>query len=197
MILIKILKKEFFARDTVMVAKELIGKFLVREHDGIKLVGMIVQTEAYRSTDDPACHAHKGKTNRNAALFGPVGHAYVYFTYGCHFCMNVVARDDLTKAGGVLIRAIEPSEGIETMQKLRGKVPFKNVANGPGKLTQALAINRTFDGTSLLQHGSLYLAEPKELYSFQIKVTPRIGISRAQDKLWRFIVDNKSAKMKK
>ena len=190
----KFLSSCFYARDTVLVAKELIGKLLVRAYQGKILIGVIAETEAYHAYD-PACHAHKGKTKRNASLFGPVGHAYVYFTYGCHFCMNVVARDETVLAGGVLIRGIIPIKGIDTMQKLRGDVPTKNLANGPGKLTKALAIDRTQGGINLTQKGELFIAHSK-IQSLNIIATPRIGISKATDKLWRFVVDTKSVMLK-
>lgn len=184
-----ILSSSFYQRNTVVVAKELIGKLLVRQLKDRLLVGMITETEAYKS-DDPACHAYNGKTKRNAALFGPVGHAYVYFTYGCHFCVNIVAKDVQTPAGGVLIRAIKPLQGIEIMQQARGKVPLKNLANGPGKVTQALQIGRDLYGISVVQSGELYVAESTEKFSGAIQETPRIGISKATDNLWRFIVVN-------
>lgn len=181
----QIIQSSFYQRNTVVVAKELIGKVLVRQIDDITLSGIINETEAY-SSDDPACHAYNGKTKRNASLFGPVGHAYVYFTYGCHFCMNVVARDNSVTAGGVLIRSIIPLEGVESMQKLRGNVYQKNLANGPGKLTQALAINRDFDTVNLTKKGFLFIAESSNRLPYNIKATPRIGISKGQEKPWRF-----------
>jgi len=98
---------------------------------------MIVETEAY-TNDDPACHAHRGKTKRNAALFGPAGHAYIYFAYGNHYCMNAVSKDMQTSAGGVLIRVVELVPGIETTQQLRHQTEIKNLTNGPDKLGKRL-----------------------------------------------------------
>lgn len=189
-----ILPVSFYNRDTITVAKELIGKVLIRNFNNTQLKGIITETEAYCS-DDPACHAYNGKTKRNAALFGPVGHTYVYFTYGCHYCVNIVARDDSVLAGGVLIRAIQPLEGLEIMQELRGNVPKKNLANGPGKLTQALAITRKDEGLNVSQLGDFYIVETETLRVEKITVTKRIGISRATERLWRFVVDHNSGKL--
>jgi DNA-3-methyladenine glycosylase len=182
-----ILEQSFYARDTVTVARELIGKILIREFNGEMLSGIITETEAYQS-DDSACHAYRGQTPRNQALFGPVGHAYVYFTYGNHFCFNAVARAATVAAGGVLIRAIQPLTGIECMIKNRKKSGPKNLTDGPGKLAQALAINRELYGINLMQKGSLYIAENFNVQTFKIEATPRIGISSAQEKLWRFLM---------
>ncbi len=184
-----ILPRSFYARDTTTVAQELLGCYVVREHNGHLLAGKIVETEAYMA-NDPACHAYRGQTKRNAALFGPVGHAYVYFTYGNHYCLNAVSRDAQTCAGGVLIRALEPIAGIEIMQQLRNQTPIKDLTNGPGKIGQALALTTALSGHDLTQPGELYICKGNQIAKTDIITKPRIGISRAQDVLWRFYIKN-------
>ncbi len=194
-----ILPHSFYCRDTITVARELLGKIIVREWHpsspwatpglrGTILAGMIVETEAYGYQDDPASHTYKGKSVRNAAMFGPVGHAYIYFIYGNHYCFDVVARPNDVIAGGVLVRAIEPVQGIEIMHQLRGVKNMQHLGNGPGKLAQAMAISKEHDHHNLMQQGSLYLTEGKVVNDDEIVATPRIGISKATDKLWRFCV---------
>ena len=134
--------RSFYARDTVKVAQDLLGKTLVRDVNGIVVSGIIVETEAYRYKDDPASHSYGGMTERNKAMFGQVGRAYVYFTYGMHFCVNAVARSPDYSAGAVLIRSIIPQQGIDFMSKQRKTSDISNLANGPAKLTQALQITK-------------------------------------------------------
>ena len=147
--------------------------------------GIITETEAYRHKDDPASHAYRRKTDRNKAMFEEVGKAYVYFTYGMYFCFNVVARNPKSEAGAVLIRAIQPLEGIEVMKKNRGKDDERILANGPGKLTQALKITKKQYGVDLTLDETLYIKEgfttPKKILS-----SPRIGINTALNRLWNF-----------
>lgn len=184
----RLLSKEFFNRSTVIVAQELLGKRLVREYHGKRLSGIIIETEAYQS-DDPACHAYnKQCTARTKALFGPVGHSYVYFTYGNHYCLNIVSRDPHMPSGGVLIRALFPEEGIEEMKKARQKDAIHQLTSGPGKLTQALHITREQEHIDVTQRGPLYIEEGIKISPADIEATPRIGISRATEKLWRFMV---------
>lgn len=200
---------QFFNRSTVIVAQELLGKRLVREYHGKRLSGIIIETEAYQS-DDPACHAYnKQCTARTKALFGPVGHSYVYFTYGNHYCLNIVSRDpnmpsqpspsnskvnretgnaSAGAAGGVLIRALFPEEGIEEMKKARQKDAIHQLTSGPGKLTQALHITREQEHIDITKRGQLYIEEGIEIVPDDIVATPRIGISRATEKLWRFVL---------
>ncbi|MEX0940489.1 MAG: DNA-3-methyladenine glycosylase [Candidatus Babeliales bacterium] len=181
------LSSSFYQRDTVIVAKDLMGKILVREYQGLLLKGIITETEAYRGQDDLASHAYRGITKRNHAMFGPVGYAYIYFIYGTHFCLNVVARKENQKAGAVLIRAIEPIENIEVMLKLRNKIEHAQLANGPGKLTQALAITRTHNDIDMKKQGELYIINGDS--KKPIKASKRIGITKNIDKLWRFSFD--------
>lgn len=177
--------RSFFQRNTIVVAQELVGKLIVRQFPAGNCVVRIVETEGYLS-NDPACHAANGKTLRNQSLFGPVGHAYVYLSYGLHYCLNIVARDDSVEAGGVLIRAVEPIMGIELMHFYRPNVVEHNLTNGPGKLTKALSINRTFDGYDLVQGIDLKIAEDSLSYSHVTNTSSRIGISKAVDQPWRF-----------
>ncbi|QLH02632.1 DNA-3-methyladenine glycosylase [Nitrosopumilus cobalaminigenes] len=179
-----ILPREFYSKDTVTVARNLLGKKIVRKIGRIEISGIITETEAYRHKDDPASHAFSKMTDRNKIMFGEIGSAYVYFTYGMYFCFNIVAKTPKIAAGAVLIRAIEPLKGIEIMQKNRGSVNLKNLTNGPAKLAQALDITKEHYGIDLTKKSEIYIAQgikPKEIIA-----SPRIGISKAADKLWNF-----------
>jgi DNA-3-methyladenine glycosylase len=180
-----ILGADFYARDTVVVAKELVGKILIRQIDNQILSGIIVETEAYRGSDDPASHAYRGITPRSKPMFGPVGHTYIYFVYGTHYCFNITAKTPGQEAGAVLIRAIEPLEGIDLMKRFRGK--NKHIADGPGKLCQAMQIDKRMNALSLMQRGDLYLINTN-CDKPNINATGRIGISQAVEHQWRFIV---------
>jgi len=185
----KILKQNFYARSTLTVARELLGKKLIRQINGKDLSGIIVETEAYCGTEDSACHAHRGKTKRNEVMFGPAGHAYVYFTYGMHYLINVVTeREDIPCA--VLLRAIQPVSGIAEME-VRRKRSGKDLANGPAKLCQALGIDKTFNGWNMTDGSQLWIENGRNLPDGNIIATPRIGIdyARREDReaLWRFV----------
>lgn len=181
-----ILPRSFYARDTIEVARDLIGKIIIRDIDGIILAARIVETEAYPGKIDPASHAYRGKTERNSALFGPVGHAYVYFTYGIHYCLNFVSRVPESPAGGVLIRAVEPLLGIDHMYKNRKVQNLHLLTNGPGKLTQALEIGPDFNHIDITKKGPLYVLDAPEVSHEIVAVVTRIGISQAKEHLWRF-----------
>src|SRR5918911_1113572 len=148
----------FYQRPTEVVARDLIGKKLVRiirdTRKQFRLAGIIVETEAYGGNDDPASHAYMRTTARNKVMFGNVGRAYVYFTYGNHFCLNVSARRSKVGAGAVLIRGIEPVEGIELMRQFRPVDDIFSLTSGPGKLTQALKITLALNGTDLTSSDS-------------------------------------------
>ena len=180
----KVLPRSFYARNTVTVAKDLLGKTLVRKLGGKTMAGIITETEAYRHTDDPASHAFSGLTDRNKVMFGQVGIAYVYFTYGMHYCVNAVARSDSYDAGAVLIRSITPKIGINEMIKNRKIDLLTNLTNGPAKLTQAMKITKKQYGENLTKQSSLYITEGVK--STKIKSNPRVGIRNGVDKMWNF-----------
>jgi DNA-3-methyladenine glycosylase len=172
----------FFERPTEDVAPGLLGCVLLHG----ETAGMIVETEAYLGLDDLAAHASRGKTERTKVLFGPAGRAYVYFSYGMHECLNVVADREGTP-GCVLIRALEPLSGLEEMYRRRQwHGTTTGLANGPGKLTQALAITREQYGQRL-DRGDLTIRKWRDMPSFEIRVTPRIGITKCADWPLRFI----------
>jgi DNA-3-methyladenine glycosylase len=174
-------------RDTVTVAKNILGKRINRKIGNKTISGIITETEAYRHTDDPASHAFRKITDRNKVMFGEVGIAYVYFTYGMHYCFNIVARNPKIAAGAVLIRAIKPEKGIDQMLKNRNNVNLKNLANGPAKLAQALQITKEHYGLDLTKNSKLYISEG--LNPKKIIVSPRIGIKEATDKMWNFKIE--------
>jgi DNA-3-methyladenine glycosylase len=184
-----ILPRAFYTRPTVEVARDLLGKILVHG----PTAGMIVETEAYPGGDDFASHSSRGITPRTRLLFGPPGHAYVYFIYGMYQCFNLVCEPDGT-AGGVLVRAIEPLAGIDIMRSRRPAArKIEDLASGPGKLTLALAITAHHNGADVTR-GSLVVREPIEKRHFEIQTTPRIGISQCVDAPLRFLVaGNRSA----
>jgi DNA-3-methyladenine glycosylase len=183
---------DFYSRNTELVARDLLGKKLVRIfEDGSgkpkRLSGIIYETEAYGSKNDSASHAFNGVTSRNSVMFGGFGKAYVYFIYGIHHCMNVIAHAPNNDAGAVLIRSLIPMEGINTMMCLCNVKNKLNLTNGPGRLTKALDINRSHNGLNLTDKQSILQIEngvnPKNVVT-----TTRVGISRAKEKYWRFLI---------
>ena len=179
------LRRPFFERYTPSVARELLGCRLVRIINDERVSGFIVETEAYRGQRDPASHAFRGRTRRNEVMFGPAGLAYVYFTMGAHFCLNITTeRKEIPAA--VLIRAIEPVEGIGAMELNRGLDDLNRLADGPGKLTKALGIDRDLDGEDIVKSRRLFLergTKPK-----RILTSSRVGISAGKSFKWRFFV---------
>jgi len=173
-----VIDEAFFARGVVQVARELVGCSV--RHGAV--AGRIVETEAYHH-DEPACHAFVGRTARTATLFGAPGTAYVYRSYGIHALLNAVCEDEATGAA-VLIRALEPLEGLEAMRTRRGLQDPEALCSGPGKLTQALDVELGLDGTSLL-HGPVRI-EPPTGQAPELVAGPRIGITKATDLPWRF-----------
>lgn len=184
----RILSRSFYCRDTVSVAQDLLGKTLIRKIDGVTISGIISETEAYRYKDDPASHSFKGRTERNKAMFGEVGRAYVYFTYGMHYCVNAVAKDEKFEAGAVLIRSLVPKNGIDFMIKQRKTNVIHNLTNGPAKLTQALKITKDQYGEDLTKVSKLYIVDGVDVKKFMIESRPRIGIKKALDNLWNFSI---------
>ena len=179
-----ILPKEFYQRDTVIVAKDILGKKLVRKIGNYKMSGIIIETEAYRHKDDPASHAYRKITERNKIMFGEVGIAYVYFTYGMHYCFNVVAKNSKISAGAVLIRGIIPEKGIKKMEKNRNIKNLKNLTNGPAKLTQALEITKEQYGVDLTKKSKIYIEDGLDVK--KIKKSTRVGIKNGKEMLWNF-----------
>ena len=174
------LRRSFFARPAPDVAPDLIGKLLIKEDEG--LVARIVEAEAY-TADDPACHAYRGQTPRNAPLFGPPGHAYVYFTYGMHWCMNTATGTE-GEGQGCLLRAAEPLEGLDLMRERRGRSRDRDLLRGPGRLGQAFGLGRDDSGIDLCNGGRLFLADDGAQPA--ILTGPRVGVSLAPDVPWRF-----------
>jgi DNA-3-methyladenine glycosylase len=177
------LPRDFYQRGTVDVSRDLLGKLLVHG----PTAGIIVETEAYLGGDDLASHSAIGITNRTRVIFGPPGHAYVYLNYGIHECLNIVAEPD-GKAGCVLIRALEPVEGLDIMRARRPKARSdRDLASGPGKLTRALAITRVHNGVDMTR-GDLVVRLANPMRRFEIEVTPRIGITKCADLPLRFFI---------
>lgn len=168
------------------MANDILGKQLVRVKGKARMTGRIVEVEAYRGSDDPASHAFRGRTPRNAPMFGEPGHAYVYFTYGNHYCLNVTTQVG-GKPGAVLIRAIEPLRGLSVMKRLRPNVPELALTNGPGKLTKALGIDKALNEVDMTRPGPLFIVDAEDV-SFETARSARIGIREGKDRLWRFYI---------
>jgi len=169
--------------DTQLLAQALLGCVLVRESDGHIAAGRIVETEAYLS-NDPACHAYRGRSARNATLFGPPHRSYVYQIYGTSFCFNVSSEAD-GEGAGVLVRALEPIEGLDVMRRRRSVESARDLCRGPGRLCQALAIDRSFDGLDLYVDRTLWLAASNGDRA-RVRRSRRIGISVAANRRLRF-----------
>ena len=186
------LPRDFYARSTRTVARELLGCKLVRQLNGLRLSGFIVEAEAYIGESDLACHAKAGKTPRTAVMYGPAGFSYVYFTYGMHWMLNVVTEEPNFPAA-VLLRAIEPVEGINVMQRLRGGKDLRFLGRGPACLTQAMGIKRSENGLDLCaSDSSLWIEQGNGLLKRDVAVSPRVGLGNTQEpwlsKPWRYFV---------
>ena len=187
----KLLPRSFYIHPPDEVSRNLLGKLITHKLDGERLTGRIVEVEAYFGIDDPASHSFIGKTERNAVLFGPPGVAYVYFIYGMYYCLNVSCEPD-GQAGGILIRALEPVEGLDTMARLR-KLPANAkpqlLTSGPGRLCQALGITRAIhNGIDVTKKTSELQFTDDGYKPEAILATPRIGITKAADRPHRFII---------
>ena len=174
------LPRRFYERDAAEVAPDLLGRLLVRRVDGVRMVGRIVEVEAY-GRGDPGSHAYRGPTRRNASMFGPPGRAYVYVSHGIHHCLNVVCDPPTA----VLVRAVEPLEGLEAMARRRGLQERRLLCAGPGRLAQAMAVTLAEDGRPIYRRAALWIAagEPAR----DMAVTLRVGMSDAVNRPWRFV----------
>ena len=192
---LKALPREFFNRDPRRVCRELLGKVLVRRDSGKLLVGRVVELEAYMGTGDPAAHAYIGPTARNRVLFGPPGHAYIYFIYGNHYCLNVSCMPE-GEAGSVLFRALEPLAGIAEMERARGlegavasKRVLRLLTSGPGRLAEAFGITRPRDNDKDLTdaRSDLFLAD-NGYPTPRVLTTARVGITKAAERPLRYVI---------
>jgi len=181
------LTRKFFNRNSVVVAKELLGKILASNLGNKKVSGMIVETEAYRGDKDAGSHAYKKVTPRNKIMYGPPGHAYVYFCYGNHYLLNIVTESE-GNPGAVLIRALEPVTNVKEMVKRRKVKDKRKLTNGPGKLTQALAIGKNENGLDVTKSNKLFLIDSRKRKKLKIISASRVGIKQGMDKKWRFYV---------
>lgn len=184
----KILSRDYYNRPTQVVARDLLGKRLVRLWNGQRLAGIITETEAYIGQDDLGCHASAGRTRRNAVMFGPPGHAYVYFTYGMHWMLNVVTEEPDFPAA-VLLRAIQAVEGMEAIQAHRQG----RETNGPAKLTQALVIDKELNGCDLCsRNGDLWIEDGETVPEARVTKGARVGLNTVPEpwksKPWRYLV---------
>jgi DNA-3-methyladenine glycosylase len=185
----RILSRDFYDRDTEIVAREMLGTILECTTDEGTASGIIVETEAYIGEEDPACHAAAGRTRRTAPLYGKPGMSYVYFIYGVHWCFNAVTRAEGLPSA-VLVRALQPLKGIELMRERRGpKISEVNLTNGPGKLCSALAIDGSMNGLPL-QRGRLVVRAGTPVPASDIVTAKRIGITKAADWPLRYYIRN-------
>ena len=184
------LSREFFARDAVTLARDMLGKKLLRRYGGRVVGGIIMETEAYLGEEDTACHASRGCTPRTQVMYGPAGHYYVYLIYGMYHMLNIVTGEE-GHPQAVLVRALHPVLGVEQMKARRGGAAEKQLCNGPGKLCQALAIDRSFNGLAV-DGGDLWLEDAPPVDDARISAGPRVGIGYAsqedQQRPWRFIL---------
>ena len=186
------LAASFYAQDTVQVARELVGKRLVRLDGDQRIAGVITETEAYRGEEDLACHCRAGQTPRTVLMYGSPGKAYVYFVYGMHWLLNFVTEKE-GYPGAVLIRAIYPEEGLDLIAKRRNGKPKKQWADGPAKLCQALGIDGVFNGVDTCREDAcIFIETGTEIPAAVIQKTPRVGLEKVPEpwrsKPWRFVL---------
>ncbi|MGD0637275.1 MAG: DNA-3-methyladenine glycosylase [Nitrososphaerales archaeon] len=180
------LGRSFYSRYTPEVARSLLGSTLVRVIGATVFRSKVVEVEAYRGADDPASHAYRGVTKRTSVMFGEPGHAYVYFTFGFHHCLNLTTEAE-GEPGAVLIRAVEPLDGIEEMRRRRGVEALMNLTSGPGKLTKAMGIDLRLNGEDVVKSKELFLLRGAR--EERVAVSTRIGVSKGREKPWRFYID--------
>jgi DNA-3-methyladenine glycosylase len=187
---VRALERRFYARDPRAVAPELLGKLLVHDDPEVgRRAGRIVEVEAYCGAEDPGSHAYRGETARNRTMFGPAGGLYVYFTYGMHWCANVVTGE-VGEGVAVLLRALAPTEGLEAMRQARVRARSdRDLCSGPAKLCQALGLDRAYDGADLVTGDrGVWVADDGVPPPAQPRVTTRIGLSAGQEHPWRWYV---------
>jgi DNA-3-methyladenine glycosylase len=181
---LRALPRRFYARSSLEVARDLIGRLLVRTLPGQRLVGRIVEAEAYQE-GDPASHSFRGRTQRTEVMFGRPGHLYVYFTYGMHYCMNVVTGRE-GEGSAVLLRAAEPLEGLDWMRDRRGMEEARLLCAGPGRLTQAFGVDRTHNGIDLVRGDMMFIAGGAPVPDERVGVSSRVGVTVGMDRPWRY-----------
>lgn len=182
------LARSFYARPAVEVAPDLLGRTLVRRlRGGRRLAGRIVETEAYEPSD-PASHGFRGPTARNAVMFGPPGRLYVYFTYGNHWMMNVVTRTE-GEGSAVLLRAVEPIEGLDAMAVSRGRSEPLDLCSGPGKLARAMSVDRGLDGADVVTGRDVWIERGSPTPAERVSASVRVGVRTGLDRRWRFFVE--------
>jgi len=189
------LPRSFYERPALLVARELLGKKLVRIEEGRAIVGAIIETEAYCGAEDLGCHARSGKTKRNTVMYGPPGHAYVYFTYGMHWMLNFVTMPQ-GEPHAVLLRAIQPLEGLEIIAARRDGRPPQAWTDGPAKVCQALNIDRRLNGHDLCApQAQLYVCEGAQVADEDVTITSRVGLNAVPEPWksmpWRFVVNRR------
>lgn len=187
-----VISRSFFDRPTLTVARELLGQRLVKLEGDQRIAGLITETEAYIGTEDDGCHARAGLTNRNRSMWGPPGHAYVYFTYGMHWMLNIVTEQDGFPAA-VLLRGVKPVGGHEVIQRRRTGRPDSELTNGPAKLCQAFALDGSFDGLDLCHPQSvLFIERGVDIPENSVTTGPRVGFNQVSEPWksmpWRFQV---------
>jgi DNA-3-methyladenine glycosylase len=187
-----VIVRNFFNRPTLIVARELLGQRLVKIEGDQRIAGMITEAEAYIGTDDDGCHARVGLTERNRSMWGPPGHAYVYFTYGMHWMLNFVTEQEGYPAA-VLLRAVEPAEGHDLIRQRRAGRPESELTNGPAKICQAFDLDGSYDGLDLCQAGSaLFLEQGVNIPDHRVTTGPRVGLNQVSEPWksmpWRFRV---------
>ena len=193
-----LLPRSFYARDTLLVARELLGACLVRVENGIRVAGIIVETEAYQGEADQGAHSRAGRTPRTQVMYGSAGHAYIYFTYGMHWLLNFVTeKEDFP--GAVLIRALRPIEGLEIIAARRAGRPEAEWTNGPAKLCQALDIDGRLNGVDVTTpDAGLFVEQGERIPDSSVTNTPRVGLYHVPEPWksipWRFLVDNQVRK---
>lgn len=188
----QILERDFYARETRRVARDLLGAKLLRIENGRQVGGWIIETEAYLGAHDLASHSRHGRTRRNDSMWGPPGHAYVYFTYGMHWMLNLVTESD-GEPGAVLLRALYPSDSISVIRARRGDKPFAQLTDGPAKLCQGLNINRKLDGVDVcVESSAIIVLRSLAVPEASVTIGPRVGLNTTPEpwhsKPWRYRV---------